>query len=141
MIYLKLSTPFNPGAYDAGNTYPHCLVTLFNMNVPAAAIEIRYEYGTFDAATGWTPGKANFPQITNLQNDEFYEAITAMPSGDNDSVLMAAARACYDVLIEKGLVVGTITETDIAAPAPGSVDDAGATADSSGATGATASDA
>ena len=129
MIILNLKTPFSPGMYDDGNTYPHVLITGFNMAVLEAIIEIRWEYGTL-GKTGWTSGKAGIPQHTILQNDDFYKAIATMPaSGSNDSILMAVARECYDILASTGAAPGDIVEVDLSTPQPAApADDADPTA-------------
>jgi hypothetical protein len=118
MIILKLKTPFDPGMYDAGNTYPHVLITGFNMAVLEAIIEIRWEYGTL-SQSGWTSGKAGLPQQTVLQNDDFYSAIATMPaSGSSDSILMAVARECYDILATTGAAPGDVVSVDLSTPEP-----------------------
>lgn len=136
MIYLKLATPFNPGSYDADNTYPHAFITVFNMDAIAEVIEIRYEYGNFDPASGWSTGRASVTQIAHIQNEDFYAAIAAKAeAGSTDSVLMEAARQAYNYLIAKGLVQGTVIEGTVEAPAP--APDTGDAPSDTGATGPT----
>lgn len=111
---VLLTTPFNPGDLDSGNTYPRAHIVSFTINTvtsaptPGPFIDVTYEFG--DVVGGvWEKGAAS-PRRAAVVRGSDYDDMVAEPAIQAESYLIyaGAKRVLYQWLIDQDLLDGTI---------------------------------
>lgn len=117
-MYLKLTTPYNPGMNDAGNTYPYLYITQLTDNRTGANFQFIYEAGSFATVTNadkttstvWSKGPGMLSQMATVSGQAYTAALAANPSVSTDTAYMSIYRILYSDLIAEGFA-GTIVDT------------------------------
>lgn len=115
---LVLSTPWNPGMNDPGNTYPQVYITQMTDNRTAGNFQFIYEAGQFVSVTDpagntslvWQKGPGMLSQMAQVAGADYVAATQASPLKATDSAYASIMRILYTKLISGGLA-GTIADT------------------------------
>jgi hypothetical protein len=103
---LLLTTPFNPGDIDPGQTYTHAKIEYFGFVAPNNLIEVVLTFGTM-AGSVFTKGAVAPNRKYNITGNDFITMVQKLPLG-GETTYTAAARELYEWLISKGYAAGTI---------------------------------
>jgi hypothetical protein len=100
---ILLTTPFNPGTFDPGHTYPRAKVISFANNTEAKVIRVSVDFG--DMVEGaWESG---FPNSMRMEGREKlyivhgtnYDVMVAELPGEGETVYDAVKRLLYAYLV------------------------------------------
>ncbi len=105
---ISLTTSYDPGDLDAGNTYPKADVVNESHNRQAEVVDLSFEYGT-EAAGKLIPGKATAVpmRIYNDESSTDYDDLMAMLSNDGEKSAASYNRCLCQFAIDKGIFAGT----------------------------------
>lgn len=115
---LVLTTPWNPGMNDLGNSYPQVYITQMTDNRTAGNFQFIYEAGQFVSVTDadgtstpvWQKGPGMLSQVAQVSGADYVAATQASPLKATDSAYASIMRILYTKLINGGLA-GTIADT------------------------------
>jgi hypothetical protein len=112
---ILLTTPYDPGSSDPGETYPRAKITGFSIDLHAKVVQVRLEYG--DVVDGsWVRGKASLEPSVCIENKpaepgpattDYDDLVAELPEAE-ETIYAGAARVLYEYLIAKGILSGTI---------------------------------
>lgn len=117
-MYLKLTTPWNPGQNDPGNTYSTIFITQMTDNRTGGNFQFIYEAGNFasitdatgNTASAWQKGPGMLSQMATVSGADYTAATLATPIKATDSAYASIMRILYTKLINAGFA-GTIVDT------------------------------
>jgi hypothetical protein len=107
---IELSTAYNPGSLDAGQSYTHCDVTNINFDTLQKRIHLSYQYGTL-SGDELAPGKAR-PVAMAIADEaggtDYADLRAIMGTGATEGCVDGFRRALCQWLLDKGYEIGTI---------------------------------
>jgi hypothetical protein len=114
---VLLTTPYNPGDRDPGNTYPRAKLQTFmwverhDGGEKRESINVTIEYGDLDEgqAGTWIPGAATPIQRFSVTGSDYDAMVAEVATTEEGYAIYAGAkRVLYQWLIDNGHLVGTI---------------------------------
>jgi len=101
---ILLTTPFDPGDNDPGQTYPRAKIIEFTWR--EGLIEFMVQFGDV-SGDDWVQGQGGKPKGFVL-TDSDYDAVVAEISLTDELVYAGVKRVLYQWLIDNGHAAGTI---------------------------------
>ena len=113
---ILLTTPYNPGDLDPGNTYPHAVIEEIRILPKERAMFVMLYYGERTGATidTFTRGKID-PVIYRLADNRYSTPFSDMcgscyPPSTDKLVYDCVCDTLYQKMIDAGLVAGTVVD-------------------------------
>jgi hypothetical protein len=105
---VLLTTAFDPGDLDVGNTYPRAIIILQQIQPELRQIMVAYQFGNM-VEGAWVKGMVS-PDKTVTITGEDYDALVAEAAIEDEdyNIYAGAKRILYEYLIDKGYIVGAI---------------------------------
>ena len=97
---ILLTTPFNPGAFDAGHTYPRAKIITFFHDTEKEVMRVGIDFG-YEVNGTWESGAAENKVKTYTISGEAYDDMVAEDPDPGESVYDAVKRLLYEYLIEE----------------------------------------
>ena len=106
---ILLTTAYDPGDLDPGQTYDHADVHAMSWNVPDKRIHLSCVRGVL-ASGEVTPGKGRVIPVTieNVDPDTDYDDFVALLSNASEPSGDAMRRSCCQWLLDKNHFAGTL---------------------------------
>jgi hypothetical protein len=97
---ITLTTPWNPGNFDSGKTYPQAKVVGINIKLDIQVIHVIIDFGnTVDGK--WQPGAATRKEkVLSISGADFTTMTTATPQSGED-LYAAIKRVVYAYVLQK----------------------------------------
>lgn len=118
---VLLTTPFDPGDLDPGNTYPRAKIRSFTWKETFEQIDggsekteligVTFEYGDLDSgqAGTWIAGAATPQKTYDIVGTDYDDMVAEVANSEESYVIYAGAkRVLYQWLIDNGHLAGTI---------------------------------
>lgn len=110
---ILLTTPYNPGDLDPGQSYTHAMVTEFRADILRKQFRVEVQFGTVSGSPAvFFPGKSD--RILHVIKDtprtggtEYTDLIALTPVAGTTTYQSVAAHL-YGYLITKGFYAGTV---------------------------------
>ena len=96
---ILLTTPFDPGAFDPGKTYPRAQIIQFTVSPENEDIRVVVDFGDVDDGE-WVSGAAREKLNHILIQGADYTAIVADTPEEGETTYDAVKRALYDYLVD-----------------------------------------
>lgn len=125
---IVLTTPFNPGDLDKGNTYPHVYIPRLSDAPQGTNLSFDWEYGTATTGTvanvpgtgalgaagtvnvvNWVKGSGSFTKTVNITGMAYLTIVNQTPLLSTDTSYNMILRQLYQYLLTNGLVAGSIS--------------------------------
>ena len=105
---LLLTTPYDPGAADPGETYPRAKIRGFSIDTELSRINFDLEFGDMNGDT-WEAGTAS-PRKQHVVEDTDYDAMVVEETtvGEGHVIYAGAKRVLYQWLLDNGHEAGTV---------------------------------
>jgi len=107
---ILLTTPYDPGSLDPGQSYTHCDATNVSFDTLQKRIHLSVQYGTVSGGE-LVPGKANaVPQVIADEGGatDYTDLTAILTTGSTEGCVDAFRRALCQWLLDKGHAAGTI---------------------------------
>lgn len=104
---ILLTNPFNPGDNNPGVTYPHAKIISQYHNSLYYYIRIELQFGTDDGYGNWQKGSGTPDRAYEISGQDYIDIALQAPVGQ-ETLFSGIHRICYQFLIDKGYVAGTI---------------------------------
>ena len=107
---ILLTNPLETGDLDAAGAYTHVKVISFVSDPVNKFILIVMQYGKI-VSSAFVPGKFSMESQHIIKDVgetlDYTTMVTKMP-GDGETIYQSASRECYQYLLDKNVVVGTL---------------------------------
>ena len=105
---ILLTTPFNPGDLDPGNTYAEAKIKNVYINLHDKCINVAWIAGN-TVSGSWVQGAVAQVQDIWIQDGDYDSIVQEQISGsDNGCIYEGVKRVLYNYLIDHGCVSGSI---------------------------------
>jgi len=106
---VLLTTPFNPGDMDPGQTYPRANIIFQSIRPEDEVITVQYEFGDVTSGLDWIRGSASPVRTVDFSGEDYEYLIDEAAEEEEDfKIYVGAKRVLYEKLMDKGLLDGDI---------------------------------
>jgi hypothetical protein len=94
---IRLTTPWNPGNYDPGKTYPRAILTALTIYPELKRIHLVVDFGDV-IDNKWKTGDASLPNETTVKEEAYDTMVAAVPQ-EGETIYQAVKRVSYAYLL------------------------------------------
>jgi hypothetical protein len=104
---MLLTTPYDPGDLDPGQTYPRAKIVVQTIRPDQKAIDLTWSFGDV-SGSDWIPGAADPGGQESIIEADYDTVVASLPTDGSELIYNGAARVLYQWLIDNGHLAGTI---------------------------------